>query len=178
MNISIKNIKVSCKIPDRPLSWIKQRACDFDLDFKVHQNFVVVSFSSTLKATFFKRGAIRPQHSNVTGIPNEDLIEHQLSIVELFLDHFDPLQFRIDNITAVCHFPVLRSIILEEFAETLRGEDWRLNREIFCGLTIRKFSCTGILYSSGSLVIVGAKTRESCEDLSNFVLQKLWTAYM
>ena len=172
MQTSVKNYKISLKIPERELTWLETRLQELEIEYKKFQNFTFLYLPNKLRISVFKRslkGA--PQHVNITGIKSREGITSSLERLAQILVCENNFDYTIDNITAVCQVASGPPLVLEDLSTVLNEQNirWRLNREIFSGLSIRAHSCTGILYPSGRLVIVGARSVESCEELAAVV---------
>ncbi len=173
MQLSVKNYKISLKIPDRDLCWLDARLEKLKLPAKKYPNFSVLFLRDRLRISVFKRGTGRKQHCNLTGLKSQEDIQSALQLLSEILECDNDFDYHIDNITAIAKFSTKDPIILEQLMVKLQdqGLDYRLNREIFSGLTVRAYNCTGILYPSGSFVIVGGKSVQQCQSITNLMDQ-------
>ncbi len=186
--LSIRNVKGSFIVPARSQDWIVQRCADLDVHCRTFPNFVQLYFQPTsLRVSFFRRCRHQQQkhgsgndeskmHANVTGCANIEKFQATVGILADFLKcHAEGIEWRVENITATTNIKhLLRSQLalldcIPYIKSTDEILDWRLNQETFSGLCIYATDCTGIVYSTGNIVLVGAKNWAACSRLASLL---------
>ena len=179
MRLCVRNLKLSAKIPTQSLQWIIAQCKSRSIRYKTFHNFVLLYVSdSSLRLTFFKKGEkAAKQHLNITGVSGFESLPKVLIFTANFLEcQVSDISYCIDNITACTNvFPPNREdyelLSLPKVSTLVSslGLETRLNSELFAGLIIKNPHCTAILYSTGGLVIVGAKTLATAYTLATLI---------
>ena len=161
MNYTISNIKASLKIVKCNLELLQLSCQKRGIPAKKYPNFLVIHDNH--KYTIFKKGAGKGQHINITKIKSfEDIHTALFRLNDLLATRFAVGDMIIDNITATSNLG--KKIDLCSFLRAHSSLNIAYNAESFPGAFIR-FSCaTVILFSSGKLVIVGAKSCKAVEQ--------------
>ncbi len=160
--LRVTNLKISLKayLPSFSLESIVAQCEQKALPCKRYPNFVVVRYPSKVRVSFFRRGQpLDAVHVNITGLASWTCMETVVHQLEQDFD-LEPVQpIHIDNLTAVTHLDLLPESDLNEVARHLQGNgtsfQCRVNPEVFSGICIQSGDCTGLLYRSGALVLMG-----------------------
>lgn len=149
--ITFNNFKISMKFePFESLSAIYVELELEDFQCKIHSNFIVAK--STYVYTIFVSG-----HVNITGIKNAKEVEISAhNLCKIFNVNPPKPLYRLDNISAsAC---LKKKINLRRLLSLPpANSEVTFNVEIFPGLYCRLSKCTIIIFSSGNIIIVGAK---------------------
>lgn len=196
MQIQVKNIKISVKVPNaKSLPEIVVSTKRFYPHFVVKQfnNFVQLSDSeSSLRISFFKSRCFplgaepdrldsntNISHINITGVVSWSDKDRALSITAAILERSsDELCSRVDCITASSCLgekvfkPLQLSSLVQSFNH-IQGFSARYNPETFTGLCLYHIRGCTIVYSSGALLIIGRTSEEDCEYLANIVERRI-----
>ena len=170
--IEIKNIKGSVTVavlPEYSLDAVEHACTLKNLDCRRYDNFIVVFCPGKLRWSCFKRRYQQPAktiHINVTGCRSIEAFERGVQEVFVFLEGLiEPQEHtvKIDNITAVsklnqCFTPPLPLKSIKERLDAETHFQCRLNPEAFSALCVQTPDCTGLLYHSGTLVLMGTKS--------------------
>ena len=179
----LSNFKLSTKLKPISLRHIEQLCLNKDIDYKKFSNFICFkiyrrrkrsikdpkkfdyfSYSIWKKAEVFRNKNSNATHSNkshcnISKVEENEIaksIRKLLRFLEIPLTKTD---YNIDNITAT--IKTGHKINLRKFEEINRyKENIRYNPESFPGLVIRKDGLTYIIFTSGSINIVGGKSKE------------------
>ena len=174
--ISITNIKFSVKVKNKMCLKKLHAHCTglINSPCRLLGSKLVIRIPNQSKRIIVfpkKKGSIY-QHINFTGINNFSEIDSVLSYATVYLDcalnDFENLT--IDNIWAKS-FSLLENMRVEKVTslnlrsfqsvlkETLFGTDVqiRFRPESFSAIVFRGFNCTTLIYSTGSVIIVGAR---------------------
>ena len=160
--LRVTNLKVSLKahLPTFSLESIVTQCQEKQLECRRYPNFVVVRYPVKVRVSFFRRGQPSDAvHVNITGLASWTCMD---TVVNQLQQDFglQPLQpIHIDNLTAVTHLDLLPESDLNIVARHLQGSGnvfrCRVNPEVFSGICIQSGDCTGLLYRSGALVLMG-----------------------
>ena len=179
----LSNFKLSTKLESISLRHIEQLCLNRDIDYNKFTNFICFkiyrrrkrcrkdpkkfdhfSYSIWKKAEVFRNKNSNvihnnKSHCNISKVEEKEIaksIRKLLRFLEIPLTKTD---YNIDNITAT--IKIGYKINLRKFEEINRyKENISYNPESFPGLMVRKNGLTYIIFTSGSINIVGGKTRE------------------
>ena len=172
MRLMVNNIKISCKVPPRPLTWIEKRCERRKIYFRKFANFTQLYFTeSKLRVSFFTKSLHRKQHCNATGIRSFEKIQSVIEIIsELLSCSSQDIVHTVDNITANGSLGQSLSLLNDALPYlTAKKYSWRYDPQLFSGVIISFPWGTGILYSSGKFVVVGGRTLAGCQLLEDVV---------
>ena len=179
----LSNFKLSIKLESISIRHIEQLCLNKDIKHKKYSNFICFkiyrrykrcrkdptkpdhfSYSIWKKAEVFRNKNSNATHSNkshcnISKVEENEIaksIRKMLRLLEIPLTKTD---YVIDNITAT--IKTGHKINLRKFAKIDRyKEDISYNPESFPGLTIRKNKLTYTIFTTGSINIVGGKSRK------------------
>ena len=180
----LSNFKLSIKLESISIRHIQQLCLNKDIEHKKYSNFICFkikrrykkcrkdptkpdhfSYSIWKKAEVFRNKNSNTTHSNkshcnISKVEENEIaksIRKMLRLLEIPLTKTD---YKIDNITAT--IKTGHKINLRKFAKTADHykEDISYNPESFPGLTIRKNKLTYTIFTTGSINIVGGKSRK------------------
>ena len=161
--VTVTNIKVSLKIKIvLTLKRIYETLRKNKLIVKEYSNFLVIKKKYTY--TLFASG-----HVNITGISRTSLVQPACDYICNLFSTIEKCPHTVDNISAITVVPHkinLRQLIKIDSPNFTTS----FNTEIFPGLFMRTSTATVIVFRSGKLVIVGAKTVQCVRD----TLMKVW----
>ena len=162
---SISNIKISLIIKN-----INLDLTQFKL--KKFSNFCVLQ--DKFSYIIFKKSKTKLTHINITKIrcfcEIDESIKHFFDLFKIPFDYFHSMS--IDNITITGK--VNRKINLLDFIQKNSDLSISHNPEKFPGLFVKfKGKGTLILFSSGSYVIIGAKSKQFITNIQNTLKSKL-----
>jgi hypothetical protein len=160
MLYKIANVKVSIKTSPIFLDNVFNIATLKNIYCKSYKNFIVIKNKYTY--IIFKTNKSNENHINITKIPS---IKEVLESIELLQSLFDFIitYKSIDNIIATTN--LFRKLDLFSICKQNIFSSTKYNNEKFPGLFIKSKLGTSILFNSGKIVIVGAKTEKDIECL-------------
>lgn len=158
MDYKITNVKVSIKTSPISLDNVLQ----LNFPVKNHNNFAVIKTKYTY--SIFKTNKIFQNHINITGIPSLDKVEDSIKYLKEYLDFEIIKKPQIDNIIANLKLP--HQIDLAKVCEKNLFKLMKLNTEKFPGLFVKFDKGTAILFHSGNIVLMGAKTDNDLKCLT------------
>ena len=166
------NIKFSCTIiliDEGPLSLNK------DVARKVFSNFTVVR-KQYVYTIFKTRKNDKSYHVNITKVPSRADVEISLSLLtDIISNHFYVKTWEINNLT--CSYRADFEIPLPDVFDKLRKESYvkkiRFNPERFPGMFVTFEANTVLIFSTGKMVIIGAKTEDTAEHSLDLVIDFL-----
>lgn len=162
-NLVVSNIKLSCTIN---LLDEKTISLNKEVEKSFHGNFTVVRKKYIY--TIFKRRENRDDyHVNITKVPSTSQIETSIEeLSNIITNSFIVQSYKIDNMTcsfdAGCHIPLMG--VFDDLKKESFVKRIRFNPERFPGMFVTFESNTILLFSSGKMVIIGAKNIHSVED--------------
>ena len=181
-NLFISNIKLSTKLNSITIDEVEQLCLNKDILYHKFDNFICFNikrekrsiknpeefdhfaYSIWKKAECLKNNTSNPafnnkSHCNISKV-KENEIGECLRKLKWFLDiSTEKIKYKIDNITATIKTD--HKINLKKFAKQNQDEEnISYNPESFPGLVIKKNGLTYIVFTSGSINIVGGKSRE------------------
>ena len=181
--LNLSNFKISTKLKSLTLNYIEQQCLNKDIANKRFSNFIC--FKINRKKKRLKKNPDQPDYfaysiwkkneclqindpfdircetlqCNVTKIKKNEITKCLRKLERLLRISIEKTNYTVDNITATIH--VGFKINLRKFEkQTARTEDVRYNPEGFPGLVIKKNKLTYVVFSSGSINIVGGKSKE------------------
>ena len=179
MSLTIHNYKLSIKIPCIELSILEKA---FPGKKKVYRNYFVTS-DNNYSFTFFKhcsqKNHSKNQHLNVTSIKKNDdipdVINHLSTRINIPKEH---ITYKIDNVSATLQLE--KPLDIEKFQFLNQDLKMQYNNEKFPGLFIKKKqqnnvhakAATFILFTSGKINIVGARSLEAVEESARWVTER------
>merc|ERR1712001_688321 len=180
--MGISNIKLSTKLNSITIDEVEQLCLNKDILYHKFDNFICFNikrekrsikkpeefdhfaYSIWKKAECLKNNTSNPafnnkSHCNISKV-KENEIGECLRKLKWFLDiSTEKIKYKIDNITATIKTD--HKINLKKFAKQNQDEEnISYNPESFPGLVIKKNGLTYIVFTSGSINIVGGKSRE------------------
>ncbi len=166
------NIKLSCTIilaDEGPLSLNK------DVSQKVFSNFTVVR-KQYVYTIFKTRGNNKSYHVNITKVPSRADIKISLSLLtDIISNRFSVQTWEINNLT--CSFRAGFEIPLPDVFDKLRKESYvkkvRFNPERFPGMFVTFEANTVLIFSTGKMVIIGAKSEDAVKHSLDFIIDFL-----
>ena len=178
MSLTIHNFKLSFKIPCIELEILAKA---FPGDKKVYRNYFVVS-DKNYSFTFFKHCSqknSKNQHLNVTSIKRiediPDVVNHLCAKINISPQE---ISYKIDNVSAKVQLN--KSLDIEKFQFLNQDLKIQYNIEKFPGLFIKKNlqndinakAATFILFNSGKINIVGARSLEIVEQSAQWITER------
>lgn len=165
MDYKIANVKVSIKTKQLSLDIVLKICHEKELYCNNYKNFLVVKNVYTY--IIFKKNKNDENHINITKIPTLDLVSDAIALIQQLTNCF-VISKSIDNIIAsTC---VKKLLDLKEVSKLFSNVKY--NNEKFPGLFIKFKIGTAIIFHSGKIVIVGAKTEENIKCL----IQKIFVS--
>ena len=180
----INSVKCSVKIPETNLKFIRSICEERSLKYCMHNNFIVIRYSSYTftifkKAQVIKKNKTLPsrQHANFT-TPNvysiPCAVDLLCKILALVQEDKSTLLPSIDNLSA--SFTLGRCIDLLAFLEhNIDAYDCiSYNPETFPGLffKIENSSSKCILFKSGKVIIVGTRSEKQLKEVYQSMIVK------
>ena len=167
--VTVSNIKFSCTIiltDEAPLSLNK------DVERKVFSNFTVVR-KKYVYTIFKTRNNDKTYHVNITKVPSREDIEISLSkLTDIISNRFYVKTWKINNLT--CSFRADFEIPLLDVFEKLQKKSFvkkmRFNPERFPGMFVSLEANTILIFSTGRMIIIGAKTEDSAERSLDLIM--------
>ena len=181
-DLFISNLKLSTKVNPMTIDEVEQLCLNKDILYRKFDNFICFNikrekrsiknpeeldhfaYSIWKKAECLKNNTSNPDfnnksHCNISKV-KENEIGECLRTLKRFLDiSTEKIKYKIDNITATIKTD--HKINLKKFEKQNRyKENISYNPESFPGLVIRKNNLTYIEFTSGSINIVGGKSRK------------------
>ncbi len=164
--LKLLNVKASCTIPRLHLSYIEERCSSLNIPTKIYPNFIVI-YEKTFTFTIFKSREVfssrkkynkTGQHCNIYKLKSFHYLDkvHEKLAILLNICEKTISKITIDNTTFLLQLK--KKISLQRFMRENNDLCWNISRETFPGLFIKYPDCSFILFSSGSIIIVGAKT--------------------
>ena len=130
---------------------------------------IITSISCSFQV-FFRKGS--KQHLNVTKIKSIESCHDALyKISKILKQSIDKYVWKIDNLTAITNLN--RTIDLHNLLLKNKDCEIHYNNLQFPGLFIRKDTVSGIIFKSGKIVIIGAKTEEEIQLTLDWLKTKL-----
>ena len=175
----LSNFKLSIKLESISIRHIEQLCLNKDIKHKKYSNFICFkiyrrykrcrkdptkpdhfSYSIWKKAEVIKDKNSNATHSNESHCNISKVEENEIAkSIRKLLRFLTKTDYNIDNITAT--IKTGHKINLRKFAKIDRyKEDISYNPESFPGLTIRKNKLTYTIFTTGSINIVGGKSRK------------------
>ena len=172
MDIDVSNIKISCKI-----QFFNAEDISFNRDIfiKQYNNFNVIK--NKYAYIIFTKSKIRQKfHVNITKIPSfdhvpkaieglKDIIENPFSVEEITIENITCLHILNKEINLI---EIFRHISSSEFSKDVTYT--RYNPEKFPGMFIKLRKCSILLFSSGKMVVIGAKNKEEVKNGIFFIV--------
>ena len=166
------NIKFSCTIiliDEGPLSLNK------DVPRKVFSNFTVVR-KQYVYTIFKTRKNDKSYHVNITKVPSRADVKISLSLLtDIISNRFYVKSWEINNLT--CSFRTNFEIPLPDVFDKLRKENCvkkiRFNPERFPGMFVTFKANTVLIFSTGKMVIIGAKTEDAANHSLDLIMKFL-----
>ena len=179
----LSNFKLSTKLESISIRHIEQLCLNKDIDYKKFANFICFkiyrrykrcrkdptkpdhfSYSIWKKAEVFRDKNSNDNdsnecHCNISKVEENDIAKSIRKLLRFLEIPITKTDYDIDNITAT--IKTGHKINLRKFAKIDRyKEDISYNPESFPGLTIRKNKLTYTIFTTGSINIVGGKSRK------------------
>ena len=158
---TINNVKISCKIPETPLSKIEAICYKENIKFNLYKNFIVFRtqgftytlFKKKVESTFLK-DCKKTQHVNVT-----KCLFHNIS-------------HALDTLATLISCD--RSSIGYIIANFGIADKLLYNPEKFPGVFLsNRSSAKTIIFKSGKYVIVGARTNKEIQEIQEWMLSRI-----
>ena len=171
--ICVHHVKLSIKVPPVGLKRVVRRCARHEIPITYHTNFIIFKDSGFTFSVFKpKRGTFAEQHVNVCGVTQFSQVPRVTKILAKYIKCDVRMLYPIvDNISAT--FNLRQRVNLLEFMRSNGDVQFRFHVERFAGLHYRHYNATGVLFSSGQLVIIGAKRLRHICELINDVFRRL-----
>ena len=192
--VKISNIKISTSLKSISPTKLKSLCEDEDVEYKEHSNFIIFKLidenpcddcakkteNCAHTYTIFKPNSKSQKkvHVNICGI-KENQIDESIKKLRKFLDqnfleyHLERIPYKIDTITGTAKLG--HKIILRKFLEKNQneaGNKVKYNPEAFPSVFLTRDNITYAIFSTGSINIIGAKSREDIESKIDYVIEK------
>jgi TATA-box binding protein (TBP) (component of TFIID and TFIIIB) len=156
----IANVKVSIKTTPIFLDIVLAKAIDGQFYCKNFINFIVLKLKYTY--IIFKKNKNSENHINITKIPTIADICEAIEIIREFTGALIKYK-KVDNIIATTFLN--KALDLNDICKKGNFKSIKYNNEKFPGLFIKLAQGTIILFHSGKVVVVGAKTEHDIQCL-------------
>lgn len=178
---TINNVKISCKIPETPLSKIEAICYKENIKFNLYKNFIVFRtqgftytlFKKKVESTFLK-DCKKTQHVNVTKCLFHNISHALDTLATLISCDRSSIGYIIDTITAtgdIGYSLDLNSIVIANFGI---ADKLLYNPEKFPGVFLsNRSSAKTIIFKSGKYVIVGARTNKEIQEIQEWMLSRI-----
>jgi len=179
MTLIISNVKLSAKIPEKPLHKIKQNCIDQSIAFSTHNNFIVFR-SSNFTYIIFKKNLLKNcdensevrQHTNIT-VRNISDIQEAITLMKkiLQLDDNVYVPFKIDNLTATAS--ICKQVDVQTFLNKTKhiSKQISFNPEKFPAIFIKHSNGTVLLFKSGVMNILGCKSMKELTETHSWICE-------
>ena len=185
MHLLISNIKLSAKIPEKPLNEIKDRCRENQIQFSTYNNFIVFR-SSSFTFTVFKKKLLKncdkntviKQHVNIT-VNSLEKIPEAIESLKKILGYNKNINvhFQIDNLTATASLD--KKINVDLFLENTKdiADQVSFNPEKFPAIFIKHKNRKILLFRSGVLNILGSKSTKELDETYSWICTKCASIY-
>ena len=178
--IKISNIKVSVKIKTISARALKNLCDESNVKYKDVGNFIIFKLTDEKNQFKYTYSIFGPRskkqdkiHTNICGL-KEGQIEKSIKRLQIFLNYpHENTSYEVNTVTATTKLG--HNINLRHFLESNlidSANEIKFNPEAFPALYLTRDKITYSIFSTGSVNIVGAKSREAIESKIEYISQK------
>jgi len=165
---TIKNVKISIQIEEISLEYLRNYLSTHCIIFEEKSNFLIIKQSNIFLFYKLKKGITK--HINATKISSLTNIEHCVSSLKTLLPFLHIINVNVDNISSnYSHYNTLN--IPNIITQCKDNYILTYNRERFPGLYIKFTNGTLILFHTGKIISLGAKTQSDLNILFENLLK-------
>ena len=178
--IEISNIKISIKIKTISPHVLKNLCEEHNIEYKNCGNFIIFKLSDkneqfTYTYTIFTPASETQEkvHTNICRL-KEGHVEKAVYRLQVFLKYpHENISYQVDTVTATIrqeHKVNLRKFLKRNLSDS--DNEIKFNPESFPALYCKRAKITYSIFSSGSINILGAKSKKAIESKIEYILKK------
>ena len=178
--IEISNIKISIKIKTIAAHELKNLCEEHNIKYKNCGNFIIFKLSDKNKQFTYTYSIFTPAsetqekvHTNICGL-KEGHVEKAVYRLQVFLKYpHENISYQVDTVTATIrqeHKVNLRKFLKRNLSDS--DNEIKFNPESFPALYCKRAKITYSIFSSGSINILGAKSKKAIESKIEYILKK------
>ena len=180
--IKISNIKIGVKIKTISARALKNLCEKSNVKYKDVGNFIIFQLSDEKNKFQYTYSIFGPKykkqekvHTNICGL-KEGHIQKAIYILQVFLKYPDEnISYEVDTVTGTIKKEHMHKVDLRKFLKrNLSDSDNKIkfNPESFPALYCKRAKITYSIFSSGSINILGAKSKKAIESKIDYILKK------
>ena len=178
--IEISNIKISIKIKTITPHALKNLCKEHNIEYKNCGNFIIFKLSDKNEQFTYTYSIFTPAsenqekvHTNICGL-KEGHVEKAVYRLQVFLKYpHENISYQVDTVTATIrqkHKVNLRKFLKRNLSDS--DNEIKFNPESFPALYCKRAKITYSIFSSGSINILGAKSKKAIESKIEYILKK------
>ena len=178
--IEISNIKISIKIKTITPHALKNLCKEHNIKYKNCGNFIIFKLSDKNEQFTYTYSIFTPAsenqekvHTNICGL-KEGHVEKAVYRLQVFLKYpHENISYQVDTVTATIrqkHKVNLRKFLKRNLSDS--DNEIKFNPESFPALYCKRAKITYSIFSSGSINILGAKSKKAIESKIEYILKK------
>ena len=178
--IKISNIKIGVKIKTISARALKNLCEESNVKYKDVGNFIIFQLTDEKNEFKYTYSIFGPRskkqakvHTNICGL-KEGQIEKSIKRLEIFLNHpHENTSYEVNTVTGTVklgHKINLRHFLQSNLLDS--ANEIKFIPEAFPALYLTRDKITYSIFSTGSVNIVGAKSREAIESNIEYIKQK------
>ena len=180
--IEISNIKISIKIKTIAAHELKNLCEECNINYKNCGNFIIFKLSDENNEFTYTYSVFTPAsenqekvHTNICGL-KEGHIQKAIYTLQVFLKYPDEnISYEVDTVTGTIKKEHMHKVNLRKFLKRNLSDsdnEIKFNPESFPALYCKRGKITYSIFSSGSINILGAKSKKAIESKIDYILKK------